>query len=731
MPLKLMYITNSPEVAQIVENAGIDRIFIDMEHIGKSDRQGGMDTVQSHHTVDDIKSIKNAVFSADVMVRVNPIHNSTESYSSTETEIDNAIKSGADILMLPYFKTADEVKRFVDAVGGRARTLPLLETPEAVQNVDEILGKLNTQDAKASAELMSKIMQVGKEQKFTALTLSITSLIDWIRAIIDNNDLKAIVFIWDEFTEYFQNNMKTLTGFQQLVDFAGSDPFYLVPVTHNVTHIFPETDNNWKKILGRFINPICNIELPENMAFQLMGAALEKTKDVTLSKKWEVRYKNDLYDRTAESRELIKKKAGITDDELKNILPIHPYTALMLKYISSAFDSNQRSMFDFIKNDRGDEVKGFQWYINNFGPLDENPLLTIDMLWDFFYEKGKEFLARDIRNILDTYALVSSDKLKKDEQRVLKAILLLQSLSQETGDTVELFIPNERNLNNAFEGSDLDSHVSSIAERLVDENVIFKRMMAGGNFQYASAINGANNMADIALYVKEAKELATNRFIEEGELQETIPFNGFMRLRFIPGYAGVKNFKTKLGYVKQYASQSDNKLPVLVTFAKNDQEAITINEYIREEWQKPDNDVVFIDTSSAPMGEALLNRFADAYANAKVNIKQDKALAETYQNNALDALNIWKNNITMGSFTLYRPEMKMPKSCTTLEILIDELKAVNRNKFPQGIENIQIVNDTMWTAKQLKSGVKCGAEQKLQFTYKSGNKATSLESFIG
>lgn len=139
MPLKLMYITNSPEVAQIVENAGIDRIFIDMEHIGKSDRQGGMDTVQSHHTVDDIKSIKNAVFSADVMVRVNPIHNSTESYSSTETEIDNAIKSGADILMLPYFKTADEVKRFVDAVGGRARTLPLLETPEAVQNVDEIL----------------------------------------------------------------------------------------------------------------------------------------------------------------------------------------------------------------------------------------------------------------------------------------------------------------------------------------------------------------------------------------------------------------------------------------------------------------------------------------------------------------------------------------------------------------------------------------------------------------
>lgn len=44
MPLKLMYITNNPEVATIVEHAGVDRIFIDMEFIGKDARQGGLDT---------------------------------------------------------------------------------------------------------------------------------------------------------------------------------------------------------------------------------------------------------------------------------------------------------------------------------------------------------------------------------------------------------------------------------------------------------------------------------------------------------------------------------------------------------------------------------------------------------------------------------------------------------------------------------------------------------------
>lgn len=48
--LKLMYITNDPAVAKIAADAGVDRIFIDMEVLGKAERQGGMDTVQSHHT---------------------------------------------------------------------------------------------------------------------------------------------------------------------------------------------------------------------------------------------------------------------------------------------------------------------------------------------------------------------------------------------------------------------------------------------------------------------------------------------------------------------------------------------------------------------------------------------------------------------------------------------------------------------------------------------------------
>ncbi len=137
--LKLMYITNNPDVAKIVERFGVDRVFIDMEYIGKSDRQGGMDTVQSRHTVEDIKAVKSVLRNAELLVRCNPIHEATDAYTCSKEEIDAIIEAGADVIMLPYFKSVDEVKTFIALVGGRAKTLPLVETPEAVACIDEIL----------------------------------------------------------------------------------------------------------------------------------------------------------------------------------------------------------------------------------------------------------------------------------------------------------------------------------------------------------------------------------------------------------------------------------------------------------------------------------------------------------------------------------------------------------------------------------------------------------------
>ena len=137
--LDLMYITKNPDVAQIAEKAGVDWIFVDMEFHGKELRQGGLDTVQNHHTVEDVANIKAALSSAKVLVRVNPLHDTIGGYPSSKDEIGSVIDAGADIVMLPFFKTVEEVEYFIKIVDGRAKVCLLVETPEAAALLEDIV----------------------------------------------------------------------------------------------------------------------------------------------------------------------------------------------------------------------------------------------------------------------------------------------------------------------------------------------------------------------------------------------------------------------------------------------------------------------------------------------------------------------------------------------------------------------------------------------------------------
>lgn len=97
--LELMYITNNPDIAMIADEAGVDRVWIDLEYKDKEKRQKGLDTVKSHHSVSDISKIKPLLKQAKMQVRVNHIND----YS--KEEIDSVIAAGAEYVMLPYYKT--------------------------------------------------------------------------------------------------------------------------------------------------------------------------------------------------------------------------------------------------------------------------------------------------------------------------------------------------------------------------------------------------------------------------------------------------------------------------------------------------------------------------------------------------------------------------------------------------------------------------------------------------
>ena len=275
-------------------------------------------------------------------------------------------------------------------------------------NADEVLNTLRKNSEVKS--LVDNIFRLADKEGITALTIDSDRLINWLTDIIDRNNVR-IVFIWDEFSDYFKNNRESLSEFQKVATLVQNKPFYFIVVTHEPQQIYVADNDrgNQTKVSDRFIS--VPIALPDNIAFNLIGHAFNVKP--AARPQWDI-LADDLNDRVKNSRSKVMAVAKIENPQvMKDIMPLHPMAALLLKNIASAFKSNQRSMFDFIKSSNTGDVKAFQWFIESTGPFDDHPLLTVDMLWNFFYEKGRDNLTSDIRLILDTFP--QQQNLREDE----------------------------------------------------------------------------------------------------------------------------------------------------------------------------------------------------------------------------------------------------------------------------------------------------------------------------
>lgn len=125
--MRLMMIVNQPDIARYIAQCGVDRIFVDLESLGKKERQGHIDTWVSQHTPADITRVREAIGNTTLLVRLNPW------YEGSPQEIDDAIARGADMLMLPMYRTIAELEGFCRTVRERVPVIPLVETAEAIE----------------------------------------------------------------------------------------------------------------------------------------------------------------------------------------------------------------------------------------------------------------------------------------------------------------------------------------------------------------------------------------------------------------------------------------------------------------------------------------------------------------------------------------------------------------------------------------------------------------------
>ena len=320
-----------------------------------------------------------------------------------------------------------------------------------IKNIDD----LEKQIAKPKLRegLVNDIMLVF-EKRGIYINLTVDNFLKWVSETIAANHLSKILYIWDEFSTYVDQNRSQLTTFQEVANAAMQGQFYLLPVTHmKLESYVADGSDSAKKVSGRFY--FRSLSMPTNTALELAAHVFkiipgqDDAWDFERQKLWNS-VKNIVINYMAEKDDECKRDP----EKFKYVLPIHPMAAFMLKFLATMVGSNQRSMFNFLKGDNMHTE--FQDFMAQGGPLEEGKqLLTVDYLWSYFIERDDLGLSGEISKIRMEFNR-KSKTLDAKEIRVFKAVLLyslLDSLTSSSGH--ELIQPTIENIDQCFRGSDI------------------------------------------------------------------------------------------------------------------------------------------------------------------------------------------------------------------------------------------------------------------------------------
>ncbi len=606
------------------------------------------------------------------------------------------------------------------------------------QTADDIINGLKSYSGEALTMLMGKIAKVGKENGIDPMKLDVKIFIDWLKDVIKGNNLQSLFFIWDEFTKYFQNHIHDLTGFQEIMEVTETNNFCMLIVTHTGVSedVVAKEGGSDKKLIDRFVKPTSVIDLPDNIAFKLIGHALEKNSDEQVAEEWKEICETQFSD-TGNSRKLVMEKLNqlteddISDEDMMSILPIHPYAALILKYIASSFQENTRSMFAYIKNDSGVKLKDFQWYIDTYGPYSPNPLVTIDMLWEYFYQDEGRYLRQEIRNILSSISKAKSYKLDDDQTKILKTVLLMQAISYMNGDAVECFYATDKNLNYAFEGTPIGNGAASIAEALCKMDILFPKTIQGKTVYIVQLV------ATSTVRREDVEEKwPTVKLIENSEFNDPLSWPGAMKLRFNTMSATVDTMSSCITRLKKQAYRKGS-FNCLCVYSKNDEESRTLEAEIDRCLKDPKNadlDLTIVDTGATPFGNDRWKTFIDNMVQSESFDKNDTTQSDNYSQKASEIIGEWKKAIQdNGAFYICRlaetGTVKRERR-NNLDDLYSGLYDIVRSVYPLAPEVNYDLIDGVYVISALKQGVKSAVVGKTEGPFNAPQPKKKLEKAL-
>ena len=220
-----------------------------------------------------------------------------------------------------------------------------------------------------------------------------------------------LVIFWDEFTSLLEitERRSILNTIQDIAELSKAPVpnfpdeeigVYVFLVTHKnmeATDSFKDLKEDEKTMAkSRFLQ--LKYDMQDITTYHILSNAIKvayKTEHRSLIQKHidENISIGDTLDRITEQFD----KPAETKDIIKLLYPFHPYTAYLATFVSRAIGSAERSIFEFLNDDK----KGFKKFIT--ASIEDEKFLTADYVWDFFVDAFSEDRTNNFDAIITKY----------------------------------------------------------------------------------------------------------------------------------------------------------------------------------------------------------------------------------------------------------------------------------------------------------------------------------------
>lgn len=532
-------------------------------------------------------------------------------------------------------------------------------TPELriiAKTKNEMLQKLRSSDIE-----FYLILEDALQQKYS-VQLSAGDLTKWlseVEAEIRNEGIAdGLLIFWDEFTSILDTiSNGAINILQKIAELSEKQNIYLYLISHRNTKAYGERADEIKKMQDRF--HIVQYNMEAITTYHIMAATLKKSdvmqNGVSLS-----------YDviRDAKMHKFDELITYLTDnnsqqskDDVKNLFPLHPYTAFLCSSLADHIGSANRSVFNFMY----DSKNGFLNFLQDEGAYAGNRLLTANCLWDFFLEA---FLGDSIKYgiVTETYHAHINNVVNQGVQyeKVFKGVLLLNAM-RNTFEK-EQVLPSSKNIKYLFSNEDFEDELDVILEYL-DKNQIVQKdpsdnFLIAFSSLPATEINEEKKRAE-AHY----KDALTILEFDPNHKQNLTKWFDDTLIRcgeycFLSCSADEYFIKSRLN--KEFKRPYSLHIALLFAMDEEERQAMsdTVARLAKEEFQN----VLFVVFTES-LNEDLLQhqRFINYVANQTVAQRHNSNdQAQTNQKNANQIVLNWLNRLRQGNCTLYFNTNEIP-----------------------------------------------------------------------